>query len=371
MKSNRLLTRVALLLVIPILFLYGIIAAKDFLFPLFLALLFAYLLYPIVSFLDSKGLPRAIPILLSILLAFVVIGGIILLFYSQLNLLLDDFDSIKEQATKNIDGFERTLKETFGLQGDRVDGFLKDRVDVFFSTEGSGINKLFSATTGTLSKLFLLPVYVFLFLFFRTKFAYFILKVVNASKRPQAVKTLRDISTVAARYMGGVTIVVLILCVINSTGLLIIGVKYAILLGITSAFFNFIPYFGTLMGGSVPLMFVLFSSETPLTTGVQVLILFIIVQVTENNILTPMIVGGNVKINPFFVIVGLVAGAMIWGIAGMVVVIPILAMARIIMNNTKNLQPYAYLLGPRRSSRRTIVGSVKGIFNKKDKGENV
>jgi predicted PurR-regulated permease PerM len=369
MKSNTLLLRVTLLLLIPILFLYGIIAAKEFLFPLFLALLFAYLLLPIVSFLESNGLPKAISILLSILLAFVVVGGVILLFYSQLNLLMEDYDAIKQQASQNINAFENTLKETFGLQGNLINGFLQDRVDTFFSSEGSGINRLFSATTGTISKLFLLPVYVFLFLFFRTKFASFILKVVNENKRSKAVKTLRDISTVAARYMGGVTIVVLILCIINSTGLLIIGVEYAILLGITSAFFNFIPYFGTLMGGSVPLLFVLFSADQPIVNGIQVLILFIIVQVTENNILTPMIVGGNVNINPFFVIVGLVAGAMIWGIAGMVVIIPMLAMARIIMNNTEKLQPYAYLLGPRRSGRTSIVKRLKDSFHKKKSGD--
>lgn len=369
MKANTLLLRVVLLLLIPILFLHGVIAAKEFLFPLFLALLFAYLLYPIVNFLDSKGLPRAVSILLSILFALVVIGGIILVFYSQLNLLLEDFEAIKEQANQNINAFEQTIRETFGLKGNRLDGFLRERVNTFFSSEGSGINRLFSATTGTISKVFLLPVYVFLFLFFRTKFAYFILKVVKEEKRSQAIKTLRDISTVAARYMGGVTIVVLILCVINSTGLLIIGVEYAILLGITSAFFNFIPYFGTLMGGSVPLLFVLLSSDQPLATGIQVLILFIIVQVTENNILTPMIVGGNVKINPFFVIVGLVAGAMIWGIAGMVVIIPMLAIMRIIMTNTKRLQPYAYLLGPRRSKRNSIIGSLKSVFHKKNADE--
>jgi predicted PurR-regulated permease PerM len=368
MKANTFLLRIALLLLIPILFLYGIIAAKQFLFPLFLALLFAYLLYPIVNYLESKGLPRAVPILLSILLALLVIGGIILVFYSQLNLLLEDYDAIKKQATQNIDAFENTIKVTFGLQGNRLDGFLEERVDTFFSSEGSGINRLFSATTGTISKVFLLPVYVFLFLFFRTKFAFFILKLVNEKNRPKAVKTLRNISTVAARYMGGVTIVVLILCVINSTGLLIIGVEYAILLGITSAFFNFIPYFGTLMGGSVPLLFVLLSSDQPITTGIQVLILFIIVQVTENNILTPMIVGGNVKINPFFVIVGLVAGAMVWGIAGMVVVIPMLAMARIIMNNTERLQPFAYLLGPRRSNRTSIIQRLKDVLHKKKNG---
>ncbi len=364
MKSNTLLLRVALLLLIPILFLYGIIAAKEFFFPLFLGLLLAYLLYPIVNFLDSKGLPRAISILLSILLALLVIGGVILVFYSQLSLLLEDYDTIKKQASENIDAFENTITETFGLQGNLIDGFLQERVDKFFSSEGNGASQIFSATAGAISKLFLLPVYVFLFLFFRTKFASFILKVAGENKRSKAVKILRDISTVAARYMGGVAIVVLILCVINSTGLLIIGVEYAILLGITSAFFNFIPYFGTLMGGSIPFLFVLLSTEQPLIIGIQVLILFIIVQVTENNILTPMIVGGNVNINPFFVIVGLVAGAMIWGIAGMIVIIPMLAMARIIMDNTKKLQPYAYLLGPRRSGRISIIKRVKGAFHK-------
>ena len=367
MKSHSPLLRTALLLLIPILFLYGIITAKDFLFPLVLAILFAYLLYPIVNFLDNKGLPRAISILLSILFAIMVIGGIGLLFYSQLDLLFKDFDALKEQALENIAAFQASLKETFGFADERLEGFLEERVSKFFSTEGSGINKIFSATTGTLSKLFLLPVYVFLFLYFRTKFAYFILKVVDEEKKGVAIKILRDISTVAARYMGGVTIVVLILCVINSTGLLLIGVDYAILLGITSAFFNFIPYFGTLMGGAVPFLFVLFSSPDPLTLGIRVLILFIIVQFTENNILTPNIVGGNVKLNPFFVIVGLVAGAMIWGIAGMVVIVPMLAMARIIMNNTRNLKPYAYLLGPRRSARPSLSNRLKKLTKKKVK----
>lgn len=85
---------------------------------------------------------------------------------------------------------------------------------------------------------------------------------------------------------------------------------------------------------------------------------FVIIQFTENNILTPNITGGNVKINPFFVIVGLVIGAIIWGLAGMIVVVPILAMARIVMRNTEKLKPYAHLLDPRRCSRNSITSKI-------------
>lgn len=368
MKSIAALLRIALILLIPILFVYGIIAAKDFLFPIVLAILFAYLLYPIVNYLDKKKFPRALSILSAILLAILVLGGIILLFYTQLNSLFEDFASLKAQAGENIAAFQQTLKSTFGLENVRLDSFLTDRIDRFFSTEGSGLSKIFSATTGTLSKLFILPVYVFLFLFFRTKLAFFILNVVKEHNKMITVKILRSISTVAERYMGGVTIVVLILCVINSAGLLLIGIDYAILLGITSAFFNFIPYFGTLMGGSVPFLFVLFVSDQPIKFGIQVLILFVIVQFTENNILTPNIVGGNVKINPFFVIVGLVAGATVWGVAGMVVVVPMLAMARIALINTDRYKPYAYLLGPRKPNRPSLFRRIKSFFRNHNAG---
>ena len=96
------------------------------------------------------------------------------------------------------------------------------------------------------------PVYVFLFLYYRTKFAYFILKIVGRQNRLIAVKVLREIASVVTRYMLGVTTVVLILCFFNSIGLLIIGIKYPLLLGVISALFSFIPYFGNFIGGLVP-----------------------------------------------------------------------------------------------------------------------
>jgi predicted PurR-regulated permease PerM len=183
---------------------------------------------------------------------------------------------------------------------------------------------------------------------------------VPQDKQKVTIKILRDISMVASKYMGGVVIVVFILCVLNSLGLYIIGFRYPIVMGIISALFNFIPYFGTLMGGAVPLLFALLVQD-PVIAG-RVVILFIIIQFTENNILTPNIVGGNVKISPFFIIVGLVMAAMIWGIPGMLVIIPVLAIMKIVFKNIDELQPYAFLLSTRGTQKHSInVKNLKKI----------
>lgn len=371
MKSLIPLSKVALYLLITILFLYGVIVAKQFLYPLAFGALAAYLLYPIVNFLEKHSFPRILAILSSIILALTVIGVTFFLFYQQLINMFADFDTLRQNANNNIELLQANLQNLLGLEDNSVEKFLKTQVNQFFAGESGGFQNLFSTTTGTIFKFILLPIYVFLFLYYRTKFAYFILKIVHKKRKPTAIKILRDISTVAARYMGGVSIVVFILCILNSTGLLIIGVEYAILLGIISAFFNFIPYFGTLMGGAVPMIFVLLATDKPLHYAIQVFILFVIIQFIENNILTPNIVGGNVKINPFFIIIGLVVGGMIWGIPGMLVIVPFLAILRIIFHHIDRLLPFAYLLGPGGTRKHSItMHKIKHVFSFRKKKEN-
>lgn len=353
-----------------VLFIYGIIQARNFLYPIVFALLIAYLLFPIVNFLEKHKFPRILAILISLLITIAVIVGIVFFFYQRLNYMLDDFADLKIKAQANIKALQENLEAYLGIKDEKIGEFLTSQVNDFFGNGYGTFGKFFTATTGTLVNILLLPVYIFLFLFYRTKFAYFIMKTVNRKNRQTVVNILRDISTVAARYMGGVTIVVLILCVLNSVGLLIVGVKYAVLFGIISALFNFIPYFGTLAGGTVPLLFVLLTSNDPAYYGIRVAIFYIIIQFTENNILTPNIVGYNVKINPFFIIVGLVFGALVWGIPGMLVIVPFLAIMRIIFSNIEQTKSYAFLLGPEGTSKHGIPFSKirkAFIYRKKER----
>jgi predicted PurR-regulated permease PerM len=209
------------------------------------------------------------------------------------------------------------------------------------------------------------PVYVFLFLYYRTKFAYFFLKVVGRENRLVAVKVLREISRVVTRYMLGVATVVLILCFFNSIGLLLIGIKYPLLFGVVSALFSFIPYFGNFLGGIIPFLFALLTEDKSIY-ALRIAIFVYVIHFVENNILSPNIVGNNIRLNPFVIILGLIIGAMVWGIPGMLVVIPFLAMLNIVLKTLPNMQPYVYLIGTRGTRRHALT-----IENIKRFGDNL
>jgi predicted PurR-regulated permease PerM len=362
-KKKSFLNRYVVFLLTIILTLYAIIEARNFLYPVTFGILLAYLLYPLVVFLERHSVPRIIANLIAILFAIVVLGGTFFFFYKQVTSLAADFSSLKSKALVNVESLQHNLESYLGFKDNKLEVFLKEQVSNFFSKQSGVLGSVFSATTNTLFRILILPVYIFLFLYYRTKFAYFILKMVDRKNKQTAINILRDISTIAAKYMGGVAIVVFILCILNSAGLMIIGVEYAILFGILSAFFNFIPYFGTFMGGAFPLLFVLLTSDDPANMGLKVAVLYLIIQFTENNILTPNIVGGNVKLNPFFIIIGLVVGAMVWGIPGMLVIVPFLAIMRIIFKNIPKMEAYSFLLGPKGTQKHSItVKNIKKIF---------
>jgi predicted PurR-regulated permease PerM len=347
-----------------ILIFYGVIVARDFLYPLAFAVLISYLLYPLVNFFEKWRVPRILSILLAEVVALVMVIFAGIFIYRQISVFVGDFPAFKTKAIHNIDFLTEKLENIFGLSDHSLINYVKAAVKGFFEVGSSTFNTFFQNTAGAIIKIALLPVYVFLFLYYRTKFATFILKIVPHDMRFTAVRIMREISQVATSYMGGVIIVVSVLCIINSVGLYIIDMKYALTLGIISALFSFIPYFGTLMGGSVPILFALLISDNPLS-AIRVLILFIIINTIENNILTPNIVGGSLRINPFFIILSLIVGAIVWGIPGMIVVVPFLAILKIIFKHTPRLSPYSYLLGNSGTRRHAITANkIKRLFKK-------
>jgi len=333
---------------------YALILARDFLYPLAFGILLSYLLYPIVNYLEKKGFPRILSILLTILAA--VAGFIAIAFFvlKRVNLFMDELPRFREMTVDHIESLQKYLETNFGIPGERLKNFLIENI---FDL-GSRSEKIFAATTGTIFAIFMQPVYVFLFLYYRTKFAYFYLKIVGYENRPIAIAALREIAGVVTRYMLGVTMVVLILCFFNSAGLLLIGIKYPLLLGVIMALFSFIPYFGNIIGGMVVLTFALLTGDSTVL-AFRVVIFTFIVHFVENNILSPNIVGNNIRLNPFVIILSLIVGAMIWGIPGMLVTIPFLAMLKIFLKTIPSMQAFAFLMGIRGTKKHELT--VKNI----------
>lgn len=349
---------------------YTLILAKDFLYPLAFGILLSYLLYPIVNFLEKKGFPRILSILLTIIAAVAVFVAITIFVLKRVNMFMDELPKFREMTISHIESLQKSIEANFGIPAERLKKFLISNI---FDL-GNRSEKIFAATTGTVFAILMQPVYVFLFLYYRTKFAYFYLKIVGRDNRTIAVDALREIAGVVTRYMLGVTSVVLILCFFNSAGLLVIGIKYPLLLGVISALFSFIPYFGNIIGGMVVLTFALLTGDSTVY-ALRVVIFTFIVHFVENNILSPNIVGNNIRMNPFVIILGLIMGAMIWGIPGMLVTIPFLAMLKIVLKKIPSMQAFAFLMGTRGTkkhelSMRSIKDFIKKIRNRKSGEKN-
>lgn len=333
----------------------ALIIAKQLLVPLALAILFSYLLYPAAQKLEQKNIPRIATNFILIIGSIAVVAGAIYGIILLVVTFTDNLPSIKEQVDNNITQFRWALGRTFGVTAEQLDSIIE-------SIRGSGeyIAQFFTGTANTILTVGLIPVYTLLLLFYRDKFRTFVEMIVPESQQNVAQNIIDQAAEVVPSYLKGLFIVFIILIGINSLGFYLIGIEYALLVGLIAAVFNLIPYLGTVIGYGIAFLFVLATQSPMLALGV--ILQFFVVQFIENNILTPNITGSYVQINPLVTILSLIAGGMIWGLPGMFMVIPYLAILKIICENIKSLKPVGYLLSTRGTEEHSLT--LRGVKDK-------
>ncbi|SHF47875.1 Predicted PurR-regulated permease PerM [Fodinibius roseus] len=351
---------IALRYLIRLLLLFAVIAAllvaRQLLVPLLLSILFAYLLFPTAQKMEQWNIPRIATNLLLIIGSFALLTGIIYGITLLVITFSEDLPRIKEQMDTNITRFRWALGRTFGVTAEQLDSIIE-------SIRGSGayLSEFFTGTANTILTIGLLPVYTFLLLFYRDKFRTFVSMLIPEQQEKVAQNIIDQAAKIVPKYLKGLFIVCFILVGLNSLGFYLIGVEYALLLGFIAALFNLIPYLGTVLGYLVAFLFVLTTQTPGLALGV--IGQFFVIQFIENNILTPNITGSYVQINPLVTILSLIAGGMIWGLPGMFMVIPYLAMLKIVCENIESLKPVGFLLGTKGTEKFTPDFSLfKRIF---------
>ncbi len=327
---------------------------RNYLAPLTLGILFAYLLFPLANFFEKHGLARILANILAIIIGLSVIYGIGFFIYKQFGLFIDDLPSLRAQASQNLQTIIASIENTFGVTAGDLKHEANRIILGFLKNPDEGIKSALGPTFFTLFTVLIMPVYIFFLLFYRNKFKEFLLMLVPYNKHALANRIINEINTLAVRYVTGMFIVVSILVVLNVSGFYIIGLQHALLLGIIAAIMNFIPYYGTIIGYIFPLLMSIFVMNSPIF-AILVIIQFIIVQFTENNILTPNIVGAHVNLNPFMIILSITLGAFVWGLPGMIIAVPFAAMLRVIGENIDELKPLGFLLGQSGTEEHSIT----------------
>ncbi|KEO71948.1 AI-2E family transporter [Anditalea andensis] len=349
-----------------ILFIFGLIQARDFIVPLLLGVLFSYLLFPIVGFLEKHRFPRILSILIGILVAVGILILAINFFSNQIAVFVENIPEIREQAATNLERMRDNISSSIGVSQDRFRTWEEDITSGLFQASEE-MQTIFAATTNTAVNIGLMPVFIFCLLYYRNKFHDFIIQMVPKGSEDKTEHMLGEINLVTQKYMTGVFIVVFILSIVHSVVFMIIGLDYPIFFGVTAALFNFIPYFGTLIGAVLPLLYAFLAMDGT-DYVVWVLIYFVIIQFVENNILTPNITGGYISLNPFITILTLIFGSMIWGVAGMLIIMPFMAMVKIACQHISFLHPVGYLLSDKGTEQYSISWKkIKALFSKKKK----
>jgi len=334
-------------LVAVMLTVYSMILAKTILLPLLFAIFFSILLSPLCNRLETWKIPRVFSALIVILGAVLILGGIGFLFYTQILEFVEDIDLIERRLRSLMDDTESLLAAWLGIElliefeslEERLFSLLRDNVDSL--TRG-----LVSAAS-VLTAVFLVPVYLFLMLLFRNFLQEFLLQAFGRGGDDQlerATRIFEKITQVIQQYISGVVIVILILAVINSLMLWLVGVNHFLFFGIFAAMLNVIPFLGPIFGSILPTVYALLTMDS-LIYPLIIVVAFYVIQLFESNLFTPVIVGSKVSMNALMTLFLLFVGAQIWGLAGMILFIPLGAILKVAFDEFDSLRPYGFLLG--------------------------
>lgn len=321
-----------------------LILAKNILIPLTIAIVFTFLLLPVSRKLESWRVPKALAILISIIMAGAIFMALLYFLYSQVLSFVDDWPELEKTMTAKWDSVQQFISETFNITHKQQQIWIKSKIQESAGSGGVLILGFFSATTSFLASFALIPIYIFFLSFYKNKFKEFIHLISDEGKHEQALVMVKQVSMVSQKYLVGIFLDVVILSVLNSTGFLILGLQHAILFGVLASILNIIPYIGVLIGSILPIVMAFLTKDSmSYAFGVAGICFF--VQFLDNNFITPYVVGSSVSINPLTATIVLVGSALIWGIPGMVLCMPLTGMAKVVCDNIESMKPYGYLLG--------------------------
>lgn len=359
MQRSSLVKWVLVLLLIVLSFVI-LKAASAALIPPTLAGLLAILFIPLSNLLERKGIVRGFAAFICVLIFLIVFAGILALFSWQLANIVNDVSSIEKTVSTQLQNMQHYLSNQFGI---------KVNVEKTMMQQQGGkaaalIAGFMGSVLNVLLNIVLLLVYMFLMLYLRSHIKKFILKLVNNSDEGKAKKIIAESSSVTQKYLVGLITMIAMLWVMYGIGFSLIGVKSALFFAVVCGTLEIIPFVGNLTGTSLAVIMVL-SQGGGLSMVISVVVVYAVVQFIQSYLIQPYIVGGEVNINPLSAIFVLVIGEMVWGISGMILAIPVLAIIKIVFDNIDDLKPYGYLIGgDKKKSDKTLVQKVKGWFGK-------
>jgi predicted PurR-regulated permease PerM len=348
-------------------FLVGVVAllaimyiAKSIIIPIVFAVIIAIVLHPVVNFFVRKKINRILAILMTMFLTFLVIAAFSAVLISQAGKFGETWPALVDKFTSLVNQNIADAADYFDKDPQKIHDWITKTKGEIINVSTAAIGQTIVILGNGLVVLLLIPFYIFMILFYQPLLIEFIRMLSGSNYQSHVKQIVSQIKTVIQRYLVGLVIEAALMATMNTAALLILGIEYAFILGILAALLNVIPYIGGIIAVALPMMVALVSKPSA-WYALYVLIAYYFIQLIDNHYIVPYIVASKIKINALFSVIVVLAGNALWGIPGMFLSMPLLAIIKLICDHIEPLKPWGFLLG----DTMPPILKIKTIFRKK------
>lgn len=317
---------------------------KDIFIPLSFAVLISFVLYPLCRWMETKGIGRMTAITISIVIL-ILLGSLLgILLVSQFLSFIHEWPTLQAKLHEEVEKLSQLVIQNFGISKDTLSNWTSKILDESGSTFLQFLKGTASASVFSLVLLILIPVYAVLILYYRSYWVRLLYRLFPGESQKGIQEILGLTINAYYNFIKGMGIVYLIVGTLNSIGLLILGVPHAILFGFIAAILTFIPYIGIIVGSLLPITMAWITYDS-IWYPVGIVGIFTLVQYLEANVIFPMAVSYRLNVNTLVMLLSIFVGGLLWGMAGMILFVPFVGIAKLIADHNPKWKTVSLILG--------------------------
>lgn len=317
---------------------------KTLFIPLSFSLLISFILYPVCIWMEKHGIGKTIAILISLSVILILFLGILYLLILQINEFSQEWIPFKKKLLESLNDFSVFLFERFNISPEKQSEFINNAFNNSGTEAFSLLQNLIYSLSESLFYLIVIPVFSALILFHRQLLTNTLYQIFPVDQKQTIHEILIETIHAYYNFIKGMFMVYFIVGILNSIGLLIIGIPHPFTFGFIASILTFIPYIGIIISSLLPIA-VSWITFNSIWYPLGVILVFSIVQVLEAYIIFPFAVGTRLKINTLIIMIMITIGGILWGAAGMILFIPLISILKLIADRTESLKTLSILLG--------------------------
>jgi predicted PurR-regulated permease PerM len=311
--------------------------------PVYFSVLLSILLLPVTRLLQKIYFPATLANFTAVILALALIATAVYFLSSQMAGFFNDIPSIQEHLNEHLTTLQNWVAQKIHISTAQQKVIIENASQGVKQNGGTLIGKTFLGVSETILIVVLVAIYSFLILCYKQMIKRFLFAVFKTEHKESIQHVMIESKQIIQKYMTGLIIEMAIVATANSIVLLIIGVKYAVFLGVLAGVLNIVPYIG-FFTGLVFTVLVTMGNSSGMNSIFWIIISMEAIHFLDSNFLMTKIVGSKVKINALMTIVGVVIGGTLIGLPGIFLALPTIAILNVIFSQIDTLKPWSILL---------------------------